>query len=225
MSAEAVAIEMPERAKAASVTGYIDAIEGDRIYGWAWDPQRPGARIAIRVLVGGDNVAALIADQHRADLAANRIGDGAHAFELVLPEGIGAGDVQIHAVCPESGETVLLETPPREGARISAELQDTVTRLVRSHRVLHRNLQAALTSIEELKRSAAPEEGGVTPEAMLAARIETAEAAILRIDALVADQGAKLAALHRSSTDRFARLLSVGAALLAGAALLVVSLR
>src|SRR5215469_4382969 len=184
MSADAVAVVTPERGNAPSVTGYIDAIEGNRIYGWAWDPQRPNARIAIRVLVGGDNVAALIADQHRADLAANRIGDGAHAFELVLPDGVAAGDAQIHAVCPETGETVLLETPPREGARISAELQETVTRLVRSHRVLHRNLQVALTSIEELKQSAAPEESGAAPEAALAARIETAEAAILRIDAL-----------------------------------------
>jgi hypothetical protein len=225
MSAEAVAIDTPEGGKAPNVTGYIDAIEGSRIYGWAWDPQRPHARIAIRVLIAGDNVAALIADQHRADLAANRIGDGAHAFELVLPEGIAAGDAQIHAVCPETGETVLLETPPREGARISAELQETVTRLVRSHRVLHRNLQAALTAIEEVKRSEAPEDGEVGPEVAIIARIETIEAAILRIDALIADQGAKLTALHRSSADRFGRFLSLGAALLAGIALLAASLR
>ena len=71
-----------------AITGCIDAITGDRVYGWAWDPERITARVGIRVEVDGKSVATAIADQPREDLATNGIGDGAHAFEASVPAGI-----------------------------------------------------------------------------------------------------------------------------------------
>src|SRR5689334_22274800 len=92
-----------------TVAGYLDAVTGSRIFGWAWDPERPDARIAIRFQVGGEIVAALIADAKREDLVANGIGDGGHAFEVALPDGIDPKAVRVLAVCPHSGETLELQ--------------------------------------------------------------------------------------------------------------------
>src|SRR5258707_11469477 len=101
MQAEAIAeIEPADRPAAASVTGYIDAVSGSRIFGWAWDPQRPTARIAIRVMTKGAAIAALIANQSREDLAANAVADGPTAFEGAKAAAASPADVQVFAVFP-----------------------------------------------------------------------------------------------------------------------------
>lgn len=70
-----------------TVLGCVDAIDGDRLFGWAWMPDRPGHRLSVRILLDGKEAARLTADQPRADLLQHNIGDGSHAFEYRDPNG------------------------------------------------------------------------------------------------------------------------------------------
>jgi hypothetical protein len=204
-------------AKGAGVIGYLDASSGSRLFGWAWDPERPTARIAIRLVANGDAVAALIADRSRADLKANGIGDGAHAFEVELPAGLPREAVEIQAVCPDSGETIVLTAPPSAAAAagdVRADRNEILARLVRSHQHLHHTVREALGAIAELRERPAE----VLPEA-LNLRLETVEAAMLRIDALVAEQQTQLRLREEAGTDRMKRALCSIAFVFAVAAL------
>lgn len=76
------------------IEGRLDAVEGRKVYGWAWDRTRPGERVAVELRAGGAVLATVTAERERADLLANGIGDGIHAFEVELetppPAGIEA---------------------------------------------------------------------------------------------------------------------------------------
>lgn len=76
------------------IEGRLDAVEGAKIYGWAWDRSRPGERVAVELRVGDAVLATVTADRERPDLLANGIGDGVHAFEMELdvppPAGVEA---------------------------------------------------------------------------------------------------------------------------------------
>jgi hypothetical protein len=230
--AAAAKVDVADQPDAVSVTGYLDAVSGSRIFGWAWDKQRPQARIAIRVVAGGDTVAAMIADRQREDLAANGVGDGAHAFDVTLPDGISPGECEILAVCPETGETITLGRAPAapaetNGSANGAVLPETIGRLVHGQRLLHGNLRAAILAIEELRKAKA--EPAAEPEATaheaakdaLAERIETLEAAVLRLDELVVQQGKLLPTLKRRAADHISRGLAGGAVFVAFVALFI----
>lgn len=65
--------------------GRIDGVFEGVLRGWAWDPARPGHRLALRLLVEGELVATLTAALPRADLEQAGMGDGGHGLELALP--------------------------------------------------------------------------------------------------------------------------------------------
>lgn len=71
------------------VEGCVDAIEGDRLYGWAWKPGQPDEKVHLSLYVDGQKVADFTADRERADLQANGVGDGRHAFEYRSADGKG----------------------------------------------------------------------------------------------------------------------------------------
>ena len=226
----------PERRGRPSVIGYVDVITAGRVYGWAWDPERPQARIAIRFEAGGETVAAVMADLPREDLKDSRIGDGAHAFEAVLPENIEPTQMRILAVCPESSETVELApraAAPAASANGTEDIREVVQTLCRSHHAIHANLRSVAVSIEEIRREAAnektaskaSEQSAVKERGSLASRLESMESAMLRVDGLLRDQAAKLEPLARRRADWVARLFAGLAMLLAGAALALALLR
>lgn len=84
MSAETVHQLSAERVKPLDGTphlqGYIDAIEPDRIYGWAWNSGDPSERLTIEIRQGEQLIVRLEANQLRPDLVSNGIGDGRYAF-------------------------------------------------------------------------------------------------------------------------------------------------
>jgi hypothetical protein len=209
--------------------GYIDAIAGDRIFGWAWDPRRPTTRIAVRAELCDETVAALIADQPRTDLAENRIGDGAHSFELVLPAGIDAGAISIVAICPENGAKVVLAmrpAPPSSGAGIDPSADERIERIARAQRLLHRHVQGAVEAIDTLGASVSAAQTAMAGDAAaLTSRLEVTEVAALRIDQLLQEHEANLKELAKRGADGISRVLAGSALLAAAAALLVALLR
>lgn len=76
--------DLPEF-QAARFEGYIDAIEGGRIYGWALDPDAPDRHLTICFHHGGKEIGRAVADRYREDLAGYTKGDGHHAFVFNLP--------------------------------------------------------------------------------------------------------------------------------------------
>ncbi|MBU0726432.1 MAG: hypothetical protein KKC98_15865 [Alphaproteobacteria bacterium] len=79
--------QSPLPAQPGGILGCIDAIEGDRLYGWAWDPAQPRTRLPVEIYVDGARAAQMEAGLLREDLEANGVGDGYHAFEYQDPEG------------------------------------------------------------------------------------------------------------------------------------------
>lgn len=63
-----------------SLQGYIDAIEPDRVYGWAWNSGDPSERLMIEIRQGDQLIVSVEANQPRPDLVTNGIGDGRYAF-------------------------------------------------------------------------------------------------------------------------------------------------
>ena len=99
---------------AARLEGYVDALDGGRLFGWAWDRLHPQERLRIEISVDGSVVAEATADQARPDLRAGGIGDGQHAFEVAVPEGASP----IVAAVSSTGERIELKMrgPEEQGA-------------------------------------------------------------------------------------------------------------
>src|SRR5437868_1786540 len=58
-----------------AITGYVDELREDRVWGWAWDRRSPSLRVEIQVWIGDNPVATALADRPRPDLKANGLGD------------------------------------------------------------------------------------------------------------------------------------------------------
>lgn len=222
-SAQIIAVK--PRGPAASLTGFIDAITEDRIFGWAWDPQRPQARIPVRVEVDAKQCAAAIADQPREDLAGNSVGDGAHAFEISIAPGTTPERIRVLAIDPETGEGLELSHRPIEGAlplvERNEEIRGVVHALCRSQRLLSGKVQSVIDAIEALRHDEEAKAG----RASIASRLETLEVAIARIDAAVRDHGSILDALKRRPQDHISRILACAGAGLGAAAILISVIR
>lgn len=226
MSAAAEKIET-KAVRQVSVNGYIDAIANNRIYGWAWDAQKPDARITVRLQAGGTTVGIIAADMLREDLKANGIGDGAHAFETAMPAGVSPNDLSLLAVCPDTGETV--ELSPRAVVRHQPsaggqDLRTAVETLAKSHGFIHKKLQTMAAAMAESRRNGVPETDVVPlPDvsAGSASRVQSVEEAIMRFDTLLKRQEETIQALRGRPVDPLPRLLAAAATVMSVAALLI----
>ena len=106
----------PQRTEA--MKGRVDAIEEGRLYGWAFDPSVPTERLLIRVLLDDKPIAEAPADKDRPDLKRNGIGDGKHAFEVMLPQfaAARAGELVVVAANAAGTEQKLRVPKPDEQA-------------------------------------------------------------------------------------------------------------
>ncbi len=188
-------IAPPAAPSVPDVTGYVEAVTTDRMLGWAWAPHAPELRAMIELRLGDEILARATADQSREDLARSGIGDGRHAFDLAIPESVRGrtGELAVFARAGE-GEAVPLRAPPAAEA-----LSDQVARVLRgvealmgSQRLLHRNLQAALTR---------PPDIGADVAAALADQVSAVERFVVRLDE-------RLAALSDADTPSRERRVS-----------------
>jgi len=62
--------------------GAVDVLTAEQVIGWAWDPDRPGDPIDVRIMVDDALVREVLADQFRPDLD-GRAGDGYHGFVVL----------------------------------------------------------------------------------------------------------------------------------------------
>jgi Phytanoyl-CoA dioxygenase (PhyH) len=66
--------------------GCVDRVEDGWVLGWAWAPAKPNDAVDIQVLVDGVPAVRAAAALYRPDLERAGKGNGAHAFEIRLPE-------------------------------------------------------------------------------------------------------------------------------------------
>jgi hypothetical protein len=164
------------------VVGYVEAVAADRLLGWAWAPVTPDLRAAIELRLGDTVVARTVADLPRADLETNGIGDGRHAYNVTIPPEYRdrTAELRVFARIGDGPAVPIGATPAADG------LADQVTKVMRgmdtllnSQRLIHRNLQAALTA-----RPAAPDTDAETVSATLAKMSEMQAATIEQISSV-----------------------------------------
>ena len=80
------------------ILGCIDAIDGDRLFGWAWDPERPSARLPVEIYVDGARTARMDAAQLREVILGQDLGHG-----LSQPPPGGAVKIHVRGVVLGSG--------------------------------------------------------------------------------------------------------------------------
>jgi len=134
-----------------SVAGYLEAITETAALGWAWSPGRTEP-LPVELRLGEAVVSEALADGAREDLARSGIGEGRHAFTLPVPDALRTRLSELRVVVrTEEGAVVLRSSTPAPGnlpgdemaARL-AQIGQGLELVVRSQRVLHRTVQAAL---------------------------------------------------------------------------------
>lgn len=199
-----------------SVLGFVEARTADRILGWAWDAAEPEARVTVALMDGETVLAEVRADRPREDLARSGVGDGAHAFDIAVPETLHRRVGSLAVVARgQDGRAVPLAAPPPPAANdppALARLQRGLDQVAAGQRAVLRALQAlpaAANAEETLARITAAQE-------RLEAQLETLEVFVTRLDG-------RLAALAERDavprTPRAALILAAGLGLAASVAL------
>jgi hypothetical protein len=189
------------------IQGRLDAIEGQRLYGWVWDRSHPTERLLVRILLEGHMIASATADLPRVDLRRNGIGDGGHAFEVELPEAVASrsDSLAVVAVSPETGQEVVLRAPSQDEraaeAAVSGPLHrvlDRIELLIEAQRrsqIVQRETVATLRTTSKQIDEIVDQEDGIraaldlvrASQSELAGKIADIEVFHLRFDRILAD--------------------------------------
>jgi hypothetical protein len=90
------------------IVGRVDVMKNGKVYGWAFNSDKPSERLQIRIGRGSDILTTGKADVFREDLPDAGVGDGKHAFEVELPPNVTSlQGLVISARSEDSGEVVL----------------------------------------------------------------------------------------------------------------------
>jgi hypothetical protein len=200
----AEAMRKEQRARA-EIVGFVDAISGETIYGWALNRTDPAERLTVTFRLGDEEIGATTADQEREDLRANKVGDGRYAFTFrIPPERMAELDtLEVVARSPGGGATARLAmaTPAAAGAAVSlGDVHDALRRLVHSQRLLHRTLQGGLEGLQHAASGTVVEELRAAQNTV-ADQVRGLEAVVVRLDGVVQELGASVKRAQRRSSD------------------------
>ena len=121
-----------ETARPVQLQGRVDAVENDRVFGWVWDAGNPKDRITVQIHLDGRRLSSGVADRPRIDLRRNGIGDGAHAFDLELPQEARAAldGISVLAVSPIDGTDLVLRRPSDDEKAAEAAIAAPLARVL-----------------------------------------------------------------------------------------------
>lgn len=103
------------------IIGFIDVIEPRKVSGWAWNPQAPGARLDVEVVLDGQVLAIARAERRRGDLAQANVGDGQYGFVAYLDEDLTPetmGRLGARVLAPDGEQIPLLNRAQRGSPRL-----------------------------------------------------------------------------------------------------------
>jgi hypothetical protein len=205
----------------AQLQGRVDAIEGQRLFGWVWDRSHPTERLQVRIMLNEQTIASATADMPRIDLRRNGIGDGGYAFEIELPGAAehGMAGFSVIAVSPSTGEELVLRSPSQDERAAEAALNAPLNRVLdrlellieaqRRSQVLQRETVEALRGTSDQIKEIVGEDDGIAAaldvvranQSDLAKKISDIEIFHLRFDRILSDFGRQIEDLG-SSVDR-----------------------
>lgn len=203
-------------AKVEPMKGRVDAIDDGRLFGWAFDPSAPGKRLTIRVLLDGKPIAEAVADKERPDLRRSNIGDGAHAFDVMLPQfaSVRAGELVVVAINGAGVEQALRVPKPDEQAA-EALIAAPMTRILDKLDMLMAAQRQLQVNQRSLQRAAPIIDGtGTTPPVDLVdisssieglrgdfnQRLTELDVHLMRMDGVVAGLETRIDALRKQSS-------------------------
>ncbi|QRY65505.1 hypothetical protein JVX98_07765 (plasmid) [Ensifer sp. PDNC004] len=203
----------PEQNNAKPLKGRVDAIDQGRVFGWAFDPETPEKRLAIRVLLDGKVIAEALADRNRPDLKRNGIGDGNHAFEIALPEMASArsGELVVLAATGKGGELPLRVPKPDEQAAEAliaaplAKVLDKLDVLMAAQRQLQVSQRSALRSkVDDGDEAESPGLAAISDDVAnlrgeITQRLTDLDVHLMRLDGVIASMEKSLNALKQRS--------------------------
>jgi hypothetical protein len=180
----------------AAIEGFIDAIADGKVFGWAWDRQRPQERLEIEIKRDETVLARGRADRPRPDLAGGSMGDGTYAFEITLDGAADAHDIAVFAKAGPEGEAVKLavhsEPGPEDLSTGLRRVEANLLALAHSHRQAATALMGVLRDIRndegQTNKIAAVEEAMAQISAgqqSLQTRFDAIEIFLLRFDTLL----------------------------------------
>ncbi|WP_181704522.1 hypothetical protein [Chthonobacter rhizosphaerae] len=244
--ASAPATAAPPAPAAPRLQGRLDALEGNRLFGWAFDPDAPSERLVVKVRLAGREIASVSADRPRVDLRRNGVGDGGHAFDVDLPaEAMDRLDaLEVVALSGAKPPLVLPMPRPAERAAEAAiaapvnrlfEKMDVVAGAQRQLQLAQRDAAQALARLTARMDEIAAEGGSLETavrgvEVMqreIAERVGDIEVFLVRFDSTLGSFDQRILALQASGNHHARPLLLVAAALagvVAGAALALAAL-
>jgi hypothetical protein len=208
----------PEQDNAKPMNGRVDAIDQGRLFGWAYDPQAPDRRLAIRVLLDGNVIAEAVADRSRPDLKRNGIGDGSHAFEIALPEAAASrtGDLVVMALDGRGTEQKLRVPRPDEQAAealIAAPLTKVLDKLdvlmaaQRQLQVSQRSMLRAQNDESSEGEAVAVGDAVANLRTEITQRLSDLDVHLMRLDGVVAAMEKNLGALQKRSSGELKPVL------------------
>ncbi|MBX3516875.1 MAG: hypothetical protein KF815_08035 [Rhodospirillales bacterium] len=145
-------------AAAPAISGYIDAAKGLKVSGWAWNRADPTAVLEIEIRRDGQVAARGRADKFRADLEKAGVGDGRHAFEVMLETPIAPGEghaIEAFAVCPGLATPAplinrtadVLGRERGEAAAMPADLRQWMDQVASVQRTFEATLRAVIDDV------------------------------------------------------------------------------
>ncbi|MBA8881942.1 hypothetical protein [Phyllobacterium myrsinacearum] len=204
----------PEPTKTELIKGRVDAVDDGRLYGWAFDPSAPDVRLIIRVMLDGKPIAEAVADKDRPDLRRNGIGDGIHAFDVMLPQfaSMRAGDLVVIAISGAGVEQSLRVPKPDEQAA-EALIAAPMTRILDKLDMLMAAQRQLQVNQRSLQRPSQTIDGtGATPSDLgdignsleglrsdVNQRMTELDVHLMRMDGVVAGLETRMELLHKRS--------------------------
>jgi hypothetical protein len=213
------------QAATSAIRGGVDDVGKEKIYGWAWHPDRPTERLRVEARLGNRAVVATVADLPRGDLPGAGVGDGSHAFELKLTAECVAkrSELFIVALASDGSEATLPFRVARIAPDKAAEVKREADLLAAAKTVLRQELRAALPPPARASELEVAAKAVTAAQAQLEERLGTLEVWLTRLDGRLAAMAEPKPAPRRTDGWQLALggILVLTAVLGVGVALLV----
>lgn len=169
------------------LTGRVDDFQKGKLYGWCFNTEAPGEHLLIRISFGSQTVASGVASLTRPDLPEAGIGEGDHAFEIMMPPHIvSMRGLVIIAQSARHGEAVL-PIASNDERHLDELFQIFSNRYDEALKLLKSEMNATMQDLAELRETSGSGHSPIGEDAdgriaSLEKRMESTEVFLVRID-------------------------------------------
>ena len=129
------------------LVGFVDGVNDARVIGWAADTLNPNRTLIVEAVnTMTSERTSSIANEFRADLLAEKLGDGCHAFSLSLPHArqdevilvrfVETGDILTNGnICKDAARALLTAELPE---KFIIALRKAAADVISTHRIVSR---------------------------------------------------------------------------------------